>query len=87
MPPKPGNLSPYFSRYAQVTLVATTASFIRVGQKLIAFTHIERQYVRVFDFCAPKELEILLMIKDLQDRGTLKSEEHAIIESFWRKEV
>ena len=65
----------------------TTASFIRVGQKLIAFTHIERQYVRVFDFCTPNELEILLMIEDLQDKGILKSEEHAIIESFWRKEI
>ena len=65
----------------------TTASFLKVGEKLIIFTHIERQFVRVFDFCLPKELEILLIVEDLTERGILKSEEHAIIESFWRKEI
>lgn len=65
----------------------TTAAFLKVGEKVIIFTHVERQYVRVFDFCKPKELQIPLLIDDLLDLGIVKSEEHAVIETFWRKEV
>jgi len=65
----------------------TTASFLKVDDKIIIFTHIERQYVRVFDFCKPQELQFLSLIDDMEDRGIIKSETHAVIECFWRKEV
>lgn len=67
-------------------LPTSTVSF-RVDKKTFIFTHIERQYVRAFDFCKPRELQIPLLIDKLEDRGIIKSEEHTVIECYWRKEV
>lgn len=65
----------------------TSVIFFKVDKKIFIFTHIERQYVRTFDFCKPRELQILLLVDKLQDRGIVKSEEHTVIECYWRKEI
>jgi len=65
----------------------TSTTFFKVSGRLFAFTHVERQYVRAYDFCKPKELQIPLLIDDLIERGIVKSEEHALIECYWRKEI
>lgn len=65
----------------------TTTTFFKVDSKLFVYAHVERQYVRIFDFCKPKELQIPIIMQNLIDKGIVRNEKHAIIECYWRKEI
>lgn len=67
----------------------TSTFFFSVENRLFVRVYVERQYLRVFDFRKPdvRELQIPCLVKRMLKLGIVKSEAHALIESYWRKEI
>lgn len=67
----------------------TSSFFFKVSDKLFSLTRVERKSLRstALDMSEINQLYIPHMIDALEERGILKSEDHATVECHWKKEL
>jgi DNA-binding Lrp family transcriptional regulator len=67
----------------------TTVWFFTVADKLFVYLWVERGSMKNVNFRKPKinNLQIPLIVRDLLNKGIIKSKAHAAIQYFWRKEL
>ncbi len=67
----------------------TSSLFFKVSNKLFLYARVAGRFVRFVDIQDSQigQLQIPLLVEDLLDRGILKSEQHSIVEYYWRKNL
>lgn len=65
----------------------TSALFFKVSDRLFAYLHVKREYVRVVNSQIDiRRLQIPSMIKNLTKKGVIKKESHKIVECYWNND-